>query len=106
MVQQAILNDIFRSLADPTRRDILSRLMVRQQSISELAYKYQMSFSATAKHVRVLEKAGLVIKSRHGKEQIITINAQSIEHADEYLQQYAKLWSDRFDRLEDLVKEK
>ena len=103
MVQQEVLNDVFKSLADPTRRDILSRLMDRQQTISELAENYKMSFSATAKHIRVLERAKLVTKTKQGKEQIITINGKSIEHADEYLKKYAELWTDRLDALEKLI---
>ena len=107
MVEQLALNNIFKSLSDPTRRDILARLQERQHSISELVEKYSMSFAAVAKHINVLETAKLVKKSKRGKEQIITINGQSIEYADKYLQNYAMLWSDRFDRLEkELNKEK
>ena len=104
MVEQLVLNNIFKSLADPTRRDILSRLQERQHSISELVEKYSMSFAAVAKHINVLEAAKLVTKSKSGKEQIITINGKSIEFADKYLQNYAMLWSDRFDRLENQLK--
>lgn len=103
MVEQIALNNIFKSLADPTRRDILARLQERQHSISELVEKYSMSFTAVAKHINVLEAAKLVKKNRSGKEQIITINGQSIEFADKYLQNYAMLWSDRFDRLENVL---
>lgn len=103
MVEQATLNNVFRSLADPTRRDILARVCYKQQTISELAKKYKISFTATAKHITVLEKAGLITKSKSGKEQVITINGKAFEEADRYLQQYAMLWSDRFDRLEDLL---
>jgi len=105
MVEQQSLNIVFRSLADPTRRDILSRLVDGQQTISELAERYSMSFAAIAKHINVLEKAKLVSKRKNGKEQIITINGKTFGEADEYLQQYAMLWSDRFDRLEHLLKE-
>jgi len=101
---QKHLNSIFKSLSDPTRRDILARVHERQHTISELAVKYSMSFAATAKHVRVLQDAKLVTKSKQGKEQIITINGKSFEQANEYLQNYAMLWSDRFDRLEMLLK--
>jgi len=105
MVEQAALNDIFKSLADPTRRDILSRVYQQQQTISQLAVKYKMSFAAVAKHITVLENAQLVSKQKKGKEQIITINGDSFEAADEYLQNYATLWSDRFDRLEEMLKQ-
>jgi len=104
MVEQSKLNTIFKSLSDPTRRDILARVYDRQHTISELAAKYNMSFAATAKHVTVLENADLIIKSKIGKEQVITINGKSFEQANQYLQKYALLWSDRFDRLEQLLK--
>ena len=103
MVEQSHLNTIFKSLADPTRRDILARVHKRQHTISELATKYSISFAATAKHVKVLEDAKLITKSKNGKEQVITINGKSFEQANEYLQKYAMLWSDRFDRLEKLL---
>lgn len=104
MVEQATLNNVFKSLADPTRRDILARVYERQQTISELADKYKMSFAATAKHINVLEKAKLISKKKNGKEQIITIDGNSFEMANEYLQEYAMLWSDRFDRMEVMLK--
>ena len=103
MVEQNTLNIIFKSLADPTRRDILARVYERQQTISELASRYKMSFAATAKHVSVLENASLVTKSKKGKEQIVTINGESLEQANDWLQDYALLWSDRFDRLEEIL---
>lgn len=103
MVEQALLNDIFKSLSDPTRRDILSRVCDRQQTISELAERYHMSFAAVAKHVKVLESAKLVEKRKNGKEQIVIINGASLEAANSYLQSYAKLWDERFNRLENMI---
>jgi DNA-binding transcriptional ArsR family regulator len=103
MVEQTTLNNIFRSLADPTRRDILSRLLQKQYTIGELVDKYDISFAAVAKHINVLESAHLISKKRQGKERIITINGRGIEFADAYLQHYAALWSDRYDRLEDIL---
>ena len=105
MVEQTALNTIFKSLSDPTRRDILTRLRQREHTISELVEKYSMSFAAVAKHITVLEKANLVTKSRSGKEQIITINGASLHTASEYLQNYAQMWSDRFDRLDIALKD-
>lgn len=105
MVEQTTLNDIFKSLADPTRRDILVRVYERQQTISELAEKYDQSFAGIAKHIHVLEKARLVVKQKSGKEQIVTIRGDSLKVANEYLHTYASLWSDRFDRLEALLRE-
>lgn len=100
MVEQAELNTIFKSLSDPTRRDILTRLQDGEHNIGELVERYSMSFSAVAKHIAVLEKAKLVSKRKSGKEQIISINGAKLELASEYLQNYAQLWNNRFDRLE------
>lgn len=100
MVEQTALNTIFKSLSDPTRRDILTRLKEREHTIGELVEKYSMSFSAVAKHISVLENARLITKSRRGKEQVIRINGASLEHASEYLQNYAQVWTERLDRLE------
>ena len=104
MVERESLNDIFKSLADPTRRDILSRVLNRELTISELAKSYEMSFAATAKHVSVLERAELVHKVRQGKEQLVSINAHKLNMANEYFQDYAKLWNGRFDQLETALK--
>ncbi len=103
MVEQASLNSIFGSLADPTRRDILARVYERRQTITQLAKNYKMSFAATAKHIKVLENAKLVTKSRKGKEQVVAINGKTFEQANDYLQDYARLLDSRFDQLESLL---
>lgn len=100
MVEQAILDNVFKSLADQTRRDILARLYDQQQTISELAAKYRISFAATAKHISVLERAKLVTKRKQGKQQIVAIAGESLELANQYLQDYERLWNESFDRLE------
>lgn len=97
------LDLVFQSLSDSTRRDIISRVSVREQTISELAERYSMSFAGVAKHIKVLEQAKLVNKQKRGKEQIITANLSTIQFAHEYLEKYKKLWSDRFDRLEKVI---
>lgn len=94
------LNAIFHSLADETRRDVLKRTLERDQTISELADKYQMSFAAVAKHVGVLEKAGLVTKKKQGRRQFVSVKKEGIEIAKEHLQRYERMWSQRFDALE------
>ena len=107
MVEYNTLNDIFKSLANPPRRDILLRVYERQQTISELAENYQMSFAATAKHIEVLENDKLVSKRKHGKQQIVTINGWSFKQANAYLQNYAQLWDESFNKLDKiLAKEK
>ena len=97
------LDAIFRSLADPTRRDILRRVSKKEMSISDVAEPYGMSFAAIAKHLTVLEKAKLILKSRKGKEQIIQLSPVAFKDASLYLKNYEKLWNDRFDSLENYL---
>ncbi len=98
------LDLIYRSLADSTRRDMLIRTAKRDQTISELAELYAMSFAAVAKHVTVLERAQLVQKRKEGRQQIVSINKNAFRFASEYLKRFEQLWRDRFDRLDDLIK--
>ncbi len=103
------LDSVFRSLADPTRRDILERVSLSKSelSVSEIAdaYHRQMSLAAVSKHLQVLEKAGLVTKRRDGKQIFVALCPPAFKSASEYLQQYKNLWEERFDRLEEILKE-
>jgi DNA-binding transcriptional ArsR family regulator len=101
----ASLDSVFSSLADPTRRDILRRVSDRQLSISEIALPYDLTFAAISKHLKVLERARLVIKRRQGKEQIVSIAPQTLKQADDYLEFYRQFWEERLDSLENYLKE-
>jgi DNA-binding transcriptional ArsR family regulator len=106
MVESIIALDmVFGALADATRRDILKRVSRGEHTISELAESYAMSLAAVAKHVSVLEKAGLVTKCRRGKEKVIHIEPKAIQVAAAYLSEYEKVWGARFDALENLLEE-
>jgi DNA-binding transcriptional ArsR family regulator len=100
----AALDDIFSSLADPTRRDLLRRLRPHKQSVSDLARHYDLSFAAVSKHLQVLERARLVHKHRQGREQQVELSPGGLKRADKYLEQYRKQWEDRLDRLEGFLK--
>ena len=102
MVEYSV-DTIFQALADETRRDIVRRTAGRQQTISELACCYQMSFAGVAKHVAVLEKAQLVKKSKEGREQMVRARSETVEFAQEYLRRYECLWNERFDQLEKVL---
>ncbi|MDQ2715690.1 MAG: metalloregulator ArsR/SmtB family transcription factor [Chloroflexota bacterium] len=103
--RDAYLDGIFGSLADPIRRDILRRLMTAQYTVSQIAEDYQISFAAVAKHLKVLEKAHLVMKQRRGKEQIVSIAPDALKDASHYLTQYEALWNYRFDALDKVLEE-
>jgi len=104
MVEQSLqLDRIFRSLADPTRRDILKRAAKKELSISEIAEHYDMSFAAIAKHLSVLEKAKLIVKKKHGKQQMVKVAPKSFVQASECIQAYERLWNIRLDALEQFL---
>src|SRR5579875_1380420 len=94
------LDGLYSSLADTTRRDILQRLLTAQYSISQLAEKYDMSFAAVAKHLKVLEKAKLIKKERRGNQQVVSIAPKALKDACDYLERYETLWNYRFNALD------
>ena len=101
--QSDLLSDIFQSLADATRRDILKRVAKKEMSVGEIAQRYNLTFAAVSKHLKVLEKAKLVVKRRQGKQQLVTRAPATIKDATNFLEYYQKLWDDRFDALEEYL---
>lgn len=99
----ADVDRIFQALSDRTRRDILERAIVREQSVSAMARQYDMSFAAVQKHVAVLERAALVTKERRGREQIVHANGATIAKAIALLDQYERLWIDRANQIAALL---
>lgn len=97
------LDSLFTALSDTTRRSILARVAKVEMSIGEIAEHYKLTYAAISKHIKVLEKANLVVKRRRGKEQVVIIVPSSVNIAQEHLDRYAKLLGDRFDRLEVLL---
>jgi DNA-binding transcriptional ArsR family regulator len=101
----ADIDRIFHALADATRRDILARTLVRDGSISQLAEAYLMSFAAVQKHVAVLERAGLVRKQKHGRQQLVRAVPETIRRADALLARYESIWRARAGAIDDLLAE-
>jgi DNA-binding transcriptional ArsR family regulator len=99
------LDAIFRSLADPTRRDMLRRLRPGERSIGELAEHYDLTFASVSKHIQVLERAKLVRKRRSGREQRARLSPSGLRQADGYLEQYRVLWEGRLGKLETFLKD-
>lgn len=99
------LDSVFHSLADGTRRDILRRLTRSERTIGELAARYPMSLAAIAKHVSVLERAGLVSKRASGKERVVSLVPDTLRAAGRHLSEYEKLWAARYDALETLLED-
>ncbi|MCL3861244.1 metalloregulator ArsR/SmtB family transcription factor [Actinotalea sp. K2] len=98
-------DQIFAALADATRRDILTRVLRQEASVSRLAERYPMSFAAVQKHVAVLERATLVTKERRGREQIVRGDVGTIQAAARLLDEYEEIWRGRIGRIEDLLAE-
>jgi len=95
------LSETFAALADPTRRALLARLSKGEASVSDLAKPFlkEMSLPAVTKHLKVLEKAGLVTKSREAQWRPCRLNGAPIKHAVDWMEQYRAFWEESFDRL-------
>jgi len=93
---------MFHALSDRTRRDILRRVLVGEQSVTHLAAKYDMSFAAVQKHVAVLESAGLLTKRRHGREQLASGDVGAIRSVASMLDELEEIWRGRVARIEAL----
>jgi DNA-binding transcriptional ArsR family regulator len=101
--QDARTDRVFRALADPTRRDIVERTLRGEHSVSDLARRYPMSFAAVQKHVAALETAELVTKRRHGREQLVRGNVETVRAAYRLLEQLEAIWRSRIDRIGDIL---
>jgi DNA-binding transcriptional ArsR family regulator len=99
------LNATFIALADPTRRAILARLAAGDASVMELAEPFAMSQPAISKHLKVLERAGLVSRGRDAQRRPCRLDAKPLEEATKWLQTYRQNWEASFHRLDDLLEE-
>lgn len=93
----------FAALADPTRRAMLASLALGERSVGELAAPHAMSFAGAAKHVGVLERAGLVERRKAGRQQLCRLKAERLREADEWLRQWERFWNSTLDRLEAII---
>ena len=100
------LSQTFSALADPTRRAMLARLSKGEANVSELAKPFlrEMSLPAVTKHLKVLEKAGLITKSREAQYRPCKLNGEPLQDAAEWMEQYRAFWEQSFDRLEEYLK--
>ncbi|MEH1992007.1 MAG: metalloregulator ArsR/SmtB family transcription factor [Nostoc sp.] len=95
----------FAALADPTRRAILAHLAKGEASVSELAKPFKMSLPAISKHIKVLERAGLIVRGREAQWRPCQIQAQPLKEAADWIEQYRQLWEQRLDQLDDYLQE-
>jgi DNA-binding transcriptional ArsR family regulator len=94
------LSATFAALSDPTRRAILARLIAGERSVTELAEPFDMSLPAVSKHLQVLERAGLIARTRDAQFRRCSIEARPIKEVAEWTESYRHIWEERFDRLE------
>lgn len=99
------LSATFAALADPTRRAIIARLARGETTVTELSKPFDMSGPAISKHLKVLENAGLITRSREAQWRPCKIEPQALKSLDEWLDQYRQFWEQRLDRLEDYLRE-
>jgi DNA-binding transcriptional ArsR family regulator len=103
MIRQITLDPLsttFAALADPTRRALLARLSLGEASINELAAPFEMSLPAVSKHIKVLQKAGLVTKGREAQWRPCRIEGEHLKEAMDWIGQYKQIWEARLDRLD------
>src|SRR5437016_789744 len=98
------LNRTFAALADPTRRRILAHLARGDRCVTDLARPHSMSLPAVSKHLRVLEKAGLLRRRRYGRVHRLKLEAEPLRRAAEWVEEYRKFWEGSLDRLEEYLK--
>jgi DNA-binding transcriptional ArsR family regulator len=98
------LDATFAALADPTRRAMLASLSGGERSVGELAAPHRMSFAGAAKHVKALERAGLVERRKAGRQQLCRLKAEPLHEAEQWLRQWEHFWTERLDLLEALIK--
>ena len=99
------LSTTFSALADPTRRAILARLIAGEVSVTELAEPFAMSLPAVSKHLKVLERAGLIKRSREAQWRPCALAAGPLKDAADWLEHYRRFWEQSFDRLDDYLGE-
>ena len=106
MVQQVdTLSATFAALADPTRRAILARLMSGECSVTQLSEPFDMSMPAISKHLKVLERAGLIARGREAQWRPCRLDAGPLKEIDDWLEHYRQFWEQSFDRLDEYLRE-
>jgi DNA-binding transcriptional ArsR family regulator len=101
--QSTRLDELFGAVSDGTRRAILARLAQSDARVTELASAFPISLNSTSKHIRILERAGLVTRLVQGREHVLSLNAGPMAEAAEWMEFYRRFWEDRLAALEDFV---
>ena len=102
---EALAEQVFTALADPTRRAILARLARGEASVMELAEPFALSQPAISKHLKVLERAGLISRGRDGQRRPCRLDAAPLHAATDWLERYRRFWDESFERLDDVLRD-
>ena len=100
------LDEVFNALADPTRRAILARLQDRDARVTDIASEFPISLNSVSKHIRMLERAGLLRRSVHGRDHLLSLNAAPLAEAAAWIEHYRTFWEGRLAALEQYILEK
>jgi DNA-binding transcriptional ArsR family regulator len=103
MARADVLDATFAALADPTRRAILARLALGDANVMELAEPFKMSQPAVSKHLKVLERAGLISRGRDAQSRPCRLNAARLKEANDWTSDFRRFWEKRFDQLDDYL---
>ncbi len=105
-MNESQLDQIFGALSDATRRGMLAQLALGEANISALAAPYDISQPAASKHLRVLERAGLIHRRREGRDHYIGVNPAAVERAQNWIAYYSQFWKQQFDAVDDFLKKR
>jgi len=103
--QSANLDSVLKAISDPVRRGMLAQLRSGPASVGEIAKPHDMSFAGAAKHLKILEAANLIHKSKSGRKQLCSLNPEPLKSVEAWLEDYAKFWNGRFDALAKILEE-
>jgi DNA-binding transcriptional ArsR family regulator len=105
MIDEDRLTETFAALANPTRRAILARLAIGQANVNELAEPFAMTLPAISKHIKVLERAGLVVRGQRAQYWPCSLEAAPLAEVSSWAEQYRPIWQARFDRMDDYLRQ-
>ena len=98
------LSQKLQALSDPTRRAILAKLRAGEATVNQLAQPFAMTLPAISKHIKVLETAGLITRSRNAQQRPCKLSTDGLKEVDDWINTYREMWEQRFDRLENYLK--
>ena len=97
--------DVFQAIADPTRRDIINLIAYKPLNLNAIAYNFEVSRPAISQHIKILMECGLIEMKKQGRERYCEAKLGQLNEVSQFIEQYRKLWAERFDRMDDILDE-